>query len=420
MSATYDSSTANEFFISGDQSIYYGYGEYLFCKNDDSKVSYELYLEIWKTYLEFKKNDSNDPDTQDNSYLDLNKRISRIDSSLRAIFVPRTLYELLFIQVAHQEELNSVDSKLKCYANCDEYSDTKNWLIENESKVDFEELESRCWHVISSEDGPGVDDMDPFLLKIAFRFNNYALIKLSPYLGNQIYQFSLTEILNLTIDTLHFFHELHESSGEALSKKALQKGKNKTAKALWAFTSESKRGGNKPLGITTEQDGIILNAIKIECLASSFLLYRGGNLSIDTIKHDDEIQPVSLSFGSSLFAGCFNDIGACVFSYIRGGDRDGYIISIPNGTDKHPFYIPEKSVLSQLFSKGEYFHARSQVYPESGKRFNGGFQQWSLESLPEVLKYPYSKEEFQKNYKDMMEAAFLLISTTETTSLQIA
>lgn len=117
-----------------------------------------------------------------------------------------------------------------------------------------------------------------------------------------------------------------------------------------------------------------------------FSLYRGTcgyNEILDLLKVENESMSVGLcgyglSYGNSLFAGIFNDVGASAFTYIFDQDfimREkgenissvGYFLFIPkldylkefieNGIENRLFIAPVNT-LNGLISKGELFHSR--------------------------------------------------------------
>jgi len=84
----------------------------------------------------------------------------------------------------------------------------------------------------------------------------------------------------------------------------------------------------------------------------------------------------TIPFGNSLFAGLFNDTGACAYYFLNGvsgtnitkelNTISGYCIYI-NKQDYYShhteqlFFIPPLSTLASLFEQGEFFHSRSKI-----------------------------------------------------------
>jgi len=79
----------------------------------------------------------------------------------------------------------------------------------------------------------------------------------------------------------------------------------------------------------------------------------------------------SISYGTSLFAGYYQDPGACTYNYLirdTAGQETmvGYGLLIDQQAylqdgNRGLFYIPSLAPLTSLFGQGEYFHARSRV-----------------------------------------------------------
>lgn len=77
-----------------------------------------------------------------------------------------------------------------------------------------------------------------------------------------------------------------------------------------------------------------------------------------------QIAPYSISFGNSLFAGIFNDMGACVYHYLTVRDRGGYALFIDkkeyeNHRSFNLLRISSTPPLIALFEQGERFHSRT-------------------------------------------------------------
>ena len=111
--------------------------------------------------------------------------------------------------------------------------------------------------------------------------------------------------------------------------------------------------------------------------------YLAGN----TLKEDEKgiIQPYSVAFGNSLFAGVFLDRGACAYSYLAGSPNlfeiRPYILSLRNWDtasltgyailiDKKAYYqdqcsnlflIAPLAPIAAIFQWGEFFHSRTKA-----------------------------------------------------------
>jgi hypothetical protein len=130
---------------------------------------------------------------------------------------------------------------------------------------------------------------------------------------------------------------------------------------------------------------------------NKFLLYRGTN-TIE--KYQGHIQ--SLSFGSSLFSGCFFEQGAtagyglffikgatpylywlqCNYGYVLPVDKKDYRL----GNPENLFYIPPIMTIVGMLGQGEFFHPRSKVLIDSNNSRIGGFpKNITRDSIPYAL-----------------------------------
>lgn len=143
------------------------------------------------------------------------------------------------------------------------------------------------------------------------------------------------------------------------------------------FGCESSRGSIKPMGIRNETDAqMIRNAIALDCskiAQKAFFLYRGADFQKDSTScWSDKDKPYSLSYGTSLFAGCLYDGGATAFHYMRNG-KNAYAVPVPfDQLNDSPFYIPPTHIVAQLFGDGEIFHGRTKIWNGYGLQEIGG------------------------------------------------
>jgi hypothetical protein len=107
-----------------------------------------------------------------------------------------------------------------------------------------------------------------------------------------------------------------------------------------------------------------------ELATSSILLCRASKYETDSVRHLQKTdEGISLSFGTSLFAGAMYDVGAMVWNLLR--DRSAYVIPVPiEQFSLSGIYFPPSNTICQLFGKGEVFHARTMV-PVGQKRVHG-------------------------------------------------
>ena len=167
------------------------------------------------------------------------------------------------------------------------------------------------------------------------------------------------------------------------------------------------------MGIRDDQDAqIIRDAVALECsalAARSLFIYRGANYNKDSVKAwNNRDKAYSLSYGSSLFAGCIFDGGATAFHYMRNG-TNGYAIAVPyDQLSNSPFFIPTTHTTTQCFGDGEIFHARSKAWKNFDYKnidgINLGANMNSLDHLESNLE----KKEMTTQFKSYKRSAFIL------------
>ena len=112
------------------------------------------------------------------------------------------------------------------------------------------------------------------------------------------------------------------------------------------------------------------------------------------------LEPYSLSFGNSLFAGYFNDQPACAYFFLKKSNWDrnndpvaGYSLFVNKdeymkNRNSQLFFIPSLTTVASLMSSGEYFHPRSTAaqYIKTGeKEFIGGLYNEMIKDPAEIL-----------------------------------
>ena len=107
---------------------------------------------------------------------------------------------------------------------------------------------------------------------------------------------------------------------------------------------------------------VVAQALLLECspkVVGASLLYRGGEKSeAERIKRHLK-ETTSLSYGTSLFAGCVYDGTASVFHYTSSKERNAFALVLDSKEKEDLFYVPNEHPLQQLLSGGEFFHGRS-------------------------------------------------------------
>lgn len=376
-----------------------GQGEFLvFRQNPCGKLetlTYEVFSSVYEILNRYSVTSiaSKLPHQAEKRDLLIKQQIKQIDPELHVAFIPKTLYELLFIKELIEEDAQSaeffyrkfdfrnpnaplLDPLDKKFAEWESLSDTVN-------AIKFLGVKERLL--------PESANYCPHVTLLAYKINAIAVNTLVPSpLG-----FSFSDIMWHT-DTLFKYFEWHYKMGLAGDLGDVQERDIKldtpednffqTLLATFARSEsvEDKRQSclsrllkmfetpspvhlcrKSCLAINSEeQTTIIKKVIMLECsplARTHIIIYRGGSLEEDTVmRSSGEIH--SLSFGSGLFSGAVLDPTAAAWTFIRPVSKDGYAIPIPiDQLDKSPFHLPPTNTVVQLVSGGEMFHPRTKI-----------------------------------------------------------
>lgn len=300
-----------------------------------------------------------------NRYEVIKAKLKEIDPTLEAIFVPRTLYELIFIRKCIQEDLKYkeicplLDKKIRDHIQQSRFikmtPEERNKCLE---KNGFLINKRKCWHLCYfTEFG---DNEHVGVKKIAYRLNKLIFKAFDPPSEGFTHQ-EFAAFAEKEIEFLKTHYKKQREIASILSSEA--------PGPTTHFCCDSTAGIIAPMGIRNETDAqIIRNAITLDCskiAQHSLFLYRGADFEKDSTScWRDNDTPYSLSYGSSLFAGCLYDGAATAFHYMRKG-KNAYAISVPfNQLNDSPFFVPTTHTVTQLFSDGEIFHARTKVWKD--------------------------------------------------------
>lgn len=341
--------------------------------------------------------------------------LKKIDPTLEAVFISRTLYELVFVRKCIQEDLRQESF-------CPELDYQKispEIFGNNEGRyLDFlrvrneDRLRRKCWHVCYFTD---VGENEHIGVKnVAYRLNNIVLKAFDPPSGGFTYQ-ELSVLAEKEIEFLknHYKNGLNVLQGWL---------KGKTVKSIIDcnasgpainFCFDSVRGSIKPLGIRNEKDAqIIRDAVALDCsriAQRSFFLYRGAELQKDSVScWDNENVPYSLSYGSSLFAGFLYDVGATAFYFMRNGEN-GYAVPVPfDQVNSSVFFAPTTHFVAQLFGDGEIFHGRTKAWKGFDVMKIAGVNSGKNSHKRDHLSSDLSKEELHAQFKAYKSKAIQL------------
>ncbi|MBS0655633.1 MAG: hypothetical protein JSR46_07645 [Verrucomicrobia bacterium] len=384
-----------------------GQGEYIVFHNlpnsDKKEVSRETYEQVYRVLNEYapaaivNRNIDTAMSECTKRYEIITSKVKEIDPTLAVVFIPRTLYELIFIRKCIREDV-------KKQKICEELAPRKRTTLELEG----EHVPSKkCWHLCYFDDVG--DNNNLGVREVAYRLNRTINKALCPKPGGFTHQ----ELAQYAEREIEFLKD-HHKNGLATMETPTQDIRSIIDHAPMPgptinFGGEYTKSPITPMGIRNDTDAeLIRNAIAIDCSKAAqgaFFLYRGANFENDAPCLNIDLNiPYSLSYGSSLFAGCLYDGGATAFRYMRN-EQNAYAIPVPfDQLHTSPFYIPHTNTIVQIFGEGECFHARTKVWKEAHLQSIKGIKGIINGDQRDHLRSDFTKEgliaEFQR-YKDM-------------------
>lgn len=386
-----------------------GQGEYIVFRQmpngEKESLSQESYEQIYSLLIQYSpaaiinRSPEKAAEECEKRYEILKAQLKTVDPHLELTFIPRTLYELIFLRKCIKEDLKT---KQVC-----SYSDPsiqqidldffENDLTQYEAylkKRKAKQKEKKCWHLCFFTDAG--DNHHVGVKNVAYRLNQTILKKLSPTQEGFTYQ----ELVAHTDREIKFLRDYLKSPKEI---------KGRTGPAI-NFGNER---AEHFMGISSDQDEqMIRDAVKLECskiAQKAFLLYRGADFDKDFVScWDNANKPYSISYGSSLFAGNIFDPGATAFYFMRK-QKNAYAIPVPfEKLHQSPFYIPPTHTIPQLFGKGEIFHGRTKVWKDHDSKDIGGMNLGGHGNQREHLSSSLSKEDFIAQFQEAKNQAIQL------------
>ena len=412
--------------ISPDK-ITMGQGEYVvFHKlpsGEKKQLSPETFEQVYKILIQYSPsalmNSDSEKASEDctNRYELIKAKLKEIDPTLEAVFVPRTLYELIFIRKCIQEDLKHKDicPQLDPFSHkitLQTFKGDEDKYQEFLKEDAHEKAQRKCWHLCyftdaGDNDHSGVKD-------VAYRLNKVMLKAFDPSSEGFTYQ----EFSVFAEKEIEFLKAHYKKGLETIEK--LRKGEKvedisscSTPGPTTNFGFESTRGSIKPMGIRNETDAqIIKDAIALDCskvAQKSFFLYRGADFQKDSTScWSDKDKPYSLSYGTSLFAGCLYDGGATAFHYMRNG-QNAYAVPVPfDQLNDSPFYVPTSHTVAQLFGDGEIFHARTKAWKSFDVKKIVGMNMGANWHVREHLKSNLNQNELTAKFQEYKNKAVQL------------
>jgi hypothetical protein len=302
-----------------------------------------------------------------NRYELIKNKIKKIDPTLEAVFIPRTLYELIFIEKCIEEDVkhNSICAQIKdsWYArSLEDFDGDESTYNDFLAKRKAYQKTRKCWHLCYFNDAGNVQHTG--VKELAFRLNHTIFKRFMPsskgFTKDELSAFAETEINFLKTHHTNMTQLLENSKAQGKSPKLWMRVEPAGPTVNFGYEVHNNRGIT-PMCIRNEIDAqIIRNALDLECskvAQSALILYRGSNSKFDSTEDGD--NPHSLSLGTSLFAGCIYDVTATAFFYMRTRPN-GYAITVPLEKIKDSlFHVPNDHAIAQLLSQGESFHPRT-------------------------------------------------------------
>ncbi len=416
-----------------DDVIKNGYGEYLVYRiNSEGEKEPITDIEYEKIFDIIENSRSLSPE---DPYIDLKGKIQEeLGAEIQIAFIPRTIYELIFLKECIQEDLN----RQNC---CNAQSTRITRVIWKEENLDRQEIIENAmkegfWQQCLFEDTDyearfsrrnAFDYRLAHLKKIATRLNQVALKQFN---SKNAEGFTYKEIGIVQDNLITFFKKLHDPQSD-LHKSAKALRCNDYVSIAEKFTQEDiltigryTPSEATPMGIGTERhEQILKKAIQLESSAeaiNSLVLYRGSNFLEDFLMREkksyreQQILTNSLSYGTSLYAGVLYDGGATAFYYMRKSYLDAQAFIIPlkkQQAGKSPFHVYNVHPLIQMMSKGEIFHPRTKVWKIKEEQKVLGFlglAESSYSKIKEQCKTNASQEKMEKWFLKYKSKAYLL------------
>ena len=388
--------------IEMQQKINSGQGEYLVFldlplnQKFVSKELYERVYAVFKEYSIFGLIEKNALSLYENRYEIIKNHLKEMDPKLEIVFIPQTLYEILFITKGIQEDLEN------------------GFVCSCESTLNYHaKLIKDCYHMGCHENNDFSDETS--LRDLAFKVNQAAIKILSPTKEG----FSIEKILDSLEKQIAFLKNYYLECQK--KQKLLEEGKkvslvydvcSRGPTMNFGYDHPQQENLNDySMTIRNEQDALIIKkAGLIECsdyAQKGIILYRGTNsLLEDNCARNS--TPYSLSYGS-LFGGCIYEPGASAFLYMRNCPY-AYAIQVPfNQIKDGAIFVPNTSILVQLLSIGDTFHARSKAPRGSNIQKLGGIDGlFRFSYSHEYLICNLSQNEIIEQFNQIKEKAVIL------------
>jgi hypothetical protein len=281
-------------------------------------------------------------------YTTIQRSVQKIAPDLNVAFIPRTLYELIFIRkyieqdLASKEACTYVSNGVMPGGAC--FGKPEKHLAERVGGI--------CWHLPCFLN---MGDNQHFaVIELAYRLNTWIVNTYMPTPGG----FTIQDLQSLTAQQIGFLQNLYQNEDTAreITKKQINSGPTNH------FSTDARSCSMK---IASDKDvQVITDALNLDCSVitkRACIIYRGALYSQDSIM-TERGEPYSLSYGTGIFAGCVYDPEATPYTYMKR-ELSAYALVVPfDQLLQSPFFVPPTHTIAQLLGGGELFHGRTKIW----------------------------------------------------------
>lgn len=414
-----------------DDVISHGYGEFVAYREADTKEGVIDFATYQRVEVVFKKYS---PDAiiknysggeREKTYANranfIQTEVNQIDPSLRVSFVPRTLFELIYLRKYIQLEMGekpvypkrpNLPKRLPGNEGLTEQQGTEYERQEKEYEDEIARIKAEHYftNLPKNADEKGVQ-------QTAVRIN--AVIVECLDLPNKK-QLTYKDIREATRRELDFFSTHYKNYQKDRVNYYSWNCDRPTVTGNF-LDATNGRGSTTLMAINDERrQNIVYQSVALECsiiAQRALLLYRGSNYQADSVfgKSSTKASPQShsLSYGVGLFAGTLHDPTACAYHYMgygkHGSIEDATVIPMPlSDIDSSPFFIPANtSTVFQLAGQGEIFHARTFLWKDAPWPETGMYESYNSK-VREAVYTERSVEEINRGVKEYQKKTIVL------------
>lgn len=270
----------------------------------------------------------------------IDTKLAETDAELKGVFVPRSLYELMYINQIIKQELKDAPEPQWRFRPMQQYSVA---YVTAARDLDAENVTQR--HLLNT-----------LFVKRIKALPGMAAGATLPLTQNQIKK--------LMEDEVKRFKEL---VGKCSSDDVIKSRYNITTPARTEPHSLGRKLNGWLAGKLDGMGTLLTNAMLQECDATGrLLLYRGTGFNPDRVDMGDGMP---MSFNTSLLAGVVYDYSGVTFTpaFALQGGNYGYCMKIPFEDllgARFPFHVPHTNAMKQLFGHDQFFHAWSKTTAE--------------------------------------------------------